>query len=144
MSAVPFPGAGVLSATTALFGVLILVTVIWMSRVVSRDARERGIPERAATWWALGVSYLAPFVAPVYLVRVVRSRRRETPLSTRDRWVVWLFCSLIVSFIISATLTPPDSFSQVLALLAVFPLAALVAYVLLFRNPHWLVPDRPA
>lgn len=144
MSAVPFTGRGVLGVAGALVAVLALVTAIGMSRVIARDAQERGISEGTATAWAAGVAYLAPFAAPVYLVRVVRSRRRETPLSTRDRWVVWLFCSLVVSFVAAAVVTPPDPFSQMLALLAIFPLSALGVYVLLFRNYQWVSPERPA
>jgi len=144
MSTVPFVGHGVLTAVGAVISILSFAAVVGMWRVVSRDAQERGISEGTATAWAFGVAYLAPLVAPVYLAWVVRSRRREAPLSTRDRWVVWLFCSLIVSFILSATLTPPDPSSQVLVMLAVFPLSALGAYVLLFWGPRWLSTDRPA
>ncbi|ERH09406.1 MAG: hypothetical protein J07HX64_01160 [halophilic archaeon J07HX64] len=128
-------------------GLITLVTfaaVVKMWRVISRDARERGISERAAEVWAFGVSYLAPLVAPVYLVWVVRSRRRETPMSTRDRWVVWLFCSLIVSFVASATLTHPGTFSQTLTYFAVFPPLALGVYVLLFWKRHLRSPEQPA
>lgn len=138
MSPVPFAGRGVLTVMAVLVGVLTLIAVIQMWRVISRDAQKRGLPEGEAKNWAFGVVFLAPLVAPVYLVRVVRSQRRETPLSTRDRWVVWLFCSLAVSFVVSAALTPPDPFSQLLALSAVFSLSALGAYLLLFRKPRLL------
>lgn len=141
MSGVGPVGTDVLRLAAVLIVALALVSMVGLWRVISRDAQERGISEGTATVWAFGAISLFPLVAPLYLLFVVRPRTRETALQTRERWLLWLSGSLAVSFVVSATVTPPDPFTQVAAVLAVFPLAAAGTYLVVFERRRLFSSD---
>jgi hypothetical protein len=143
MSSMPSAVADILVVLFLLTGVLAFVATIGIAWVIFRDAKERGISESTATIWGLGVAFLIPIVAPLYFIFVVRSRNRETAVPIRERWVVWLSCSLVFSFVFTAIATPPDPFTQALTLLIVLPLVVVGTYIVLIKSNFPLLSNQP-
>jgi len=139
-----FIGISILRVVFWLIAICVVVSTIGLALVVFRDAQERGISESTATIWALGTAILAPFVAPPYLLLVVRSHRRESSLQTREMWVIWLCCSFLFSFLSAAVLTPPDPFTQFIFQVVAFPLIALGTYLLVFKRRQWFTASQSA
>ena len=119
----------ILFIANIFLAVLFLVSAFGMAWVVFRDAQERGVSEASATLWALGFLILIPLVAPLYLLRVVRSNTRTTVLPTRDLWFIWVFCSVLFATVVGNAVTPPDPFTQLIATLVLLPVFALGLYV---------------
>jgi len=131
-------GDTLLTLVVGLLGVLALAATLAIAWVVFGDAQARGISEGTATVWAAGVAVIPLPVLPLYVLSVVRARERNDPLAHGDRWLLWLFCSVGLSFVGSALVSPPDPFTQLFATILLFPVVAAGSYLVLLRQPDWL------
>lgn len=135
-------GGGPLSLVVGLVAVLALAATLAVAWVVFGDAQARGLSEGTAAVWAAGVAVLPLFAVPLYVLSVVRARERSDPLAHGDRWLLWLFCSVILSFVGSALVSPPEPFTQLFATILLFPVVAAGSYLVLLRQPDWLPSSR--
>lgn len=120
------------AVSLALVAVVYVAGLVAFSYAITMDAKARGHPHPAA----LGA--LGALVAPVglYFLFVRRwTGEREFPPTNGERVANFVVLVYLGSFLVAATLAPPDPFTQLLyaggSLFATLPLA----YLVVFKNP---------
>jgi len=135
------PSLDVAGPNIVRIGLLALTAIFWLSMIVSlglwvfRDSRARGSDQPLV--WAFA-SVFTPVGLPYYFYR----RYRQAGLGTRkgttrsDRpLAVWASAS-VGAFLISAFLSPPDPFSQILYTLISFSILLPGAYLIVCRGGY--------
>jgi uncharacterized membrane protein YoaK (UPF0700 family) len=119
----------------AVFPALALLLVTWVAMVyaVSVDAHTRNVPPGIAA--VLGVTAaVLPMGLLAYYVACDRLGPRRSPPTTRERAAWTLVLAMTVAFVLGATLSPPDPFTQLFELPAFLLVALPAAYLVVFRD----------
>ncbi|WP_049893527.1 DUF7534 family protein [Halogranum rubrum] len=123
-----------LSPTAALGLVLLAGLFVAIFYVVVTDAHARGLSYPIALVLAV-LAAILPMGILAYFVLSDHLGPRQTAQMRRERAAWTIVLASVVAFVLSATLSPPDPFTQLseypLFLLATLPFA----YLVVFKNP---------
>ncbi|MBZ6496455.1 hypothetical protein [Natrinema longum] len=121
------------AALALVIGLVLLSSTVCLCYAIGTDANARGANGIA---WAMFAILLLPIAIPAYGAYRTRLPARDEPPGSTERRLGAFGIGTTTAFVVSALVSPPDPFTQLLyvvPLVVVFvPLAAVVCY-----EPGW-------